>query len=52
MWVTDPIVDYLTRLRNAIMAGHKIVEIPASNIKEESAPPMPPMGAGGMPGMM
>ncbi|MEQ9262208.1 MAG: 30S ribosomal protein S8 [Owenweeksia sp.] len=33
--VTDPIADYLTRLRNAIMAGHKIVEIPASNIKEE-----------------
>ncbi len=35
MMVTDPIADYLTRLRNAIMAGHKIVEIPASNIKEE-----------------
>ncbi|HAD98800.1 MAG TPA: 30S ribosomal protein S8 [Cryomorphaceae bacterium] len=33
--VTDPIADYLTRMRNAIMAGHKIVEIPASNIKEE-----------------
>ena len=35
MPVTDPIADYLTRMRNAIMAGHKIVEIPASNIKEE-----------------
>ncbi|MGB0175647.1 MAG: 30S ribosomal protein S8 [Owenweeksia sp.] len=33
--VTDPIADFLTRVRNAIMAGHKIVEIPASNIKEE-----------------
>lgn len=33
--VTDPIADYLTRVRNAIMAGHKIVEIPASNIKAE-----------------
>lgn len=31
--VTDPIADYLTRVRNAIMAGHKIVEIPASNLK-------------------
>lgn len=33
--VTDPIADYLTRIRNAIMAKHKIVEIPASNIKKE-----------------
>ncbi len=33
--VTDPIADYLTRVRNAIMAGHKIVEIPASNLKVE-----------------
>jgi small subunit ribosomal protein S8 len=33
--VTDPIGDYLTRLRNAIMAGHKVVEIPASNLKKE-----------------
>ena len=30
----DPIADYLTRIRNAIMAGHKIVEIPASNMKK------------------
>jgi small subunit ribosomal protein S8 len=32
---TDPIADYLTRLRNALHAGHRIVEIPASNIKKE-----------------
>lgn len=32
--ITDPISDYLTRLRNAIMARHKIVEIPASNLKK------------------
>ena len=30
---TDPIADYLTRVRNASMAGHKTVEIPASNLK-------------------
>lgn len=33
--VTDPIADYLTRVRNAIMAGHKVVEIPSSNLKVE-----------------
>ncbi len=33
--VTDPISDFLTRVRNAQMAGHKIVEIPASKIKKE-----------------
>jgi small subunit ribosomal protein S8 len=32
---TDPIADYLTRIRNAIKARHRIVEIPASNIKKE-----------------
>lgn len=32
--VTDPIADYLTRIRNAIMAKHRIVEIPASNLKK------------------
>ncbi|MGI4022169.1 MAG: 30S ribosomal protein S8 [Janthinobacterium lividum] len=32
---TDPIADYLTRVRNAIKANHRIVEIPASNIKKE-----------------
>jgi small subunit ribosomal protein S8 len=32
--VTDPIADYLTRLRNGQMAGHRIVEIPASNLKK------------------
>ena len=31
--VTDPIADFLTRIRNAQMAGHRIVEIPASNLK-------------------
>ena len=33
--MTDPIADYLTRLRNAIQAKHRIVEIPASNLKKE-----------------
>ena len=33
--MTDPIADFLTRIRNAIMAKHKVVEIPASNIKKE-----------------
>jgi len=33
--MTDPIADYLTRVRNAIHAKHKVVEIPASNIKKE-----------------
>ena len=32
---TDPIADYLTRIRNAITANHKVVEIPASNIKKD-----------------
>jgi small subunit ribosomal protein S8 len=32
---TDPIADYLTRIRNAVMANHRVVEIPASNIKRE-----------------
>lgn len=33
--VTDPIADYLTRMRNAIMAKHRVVEIPASKMKKE-----------------
>jgi small subunit ribosomal protein S8 len=33
--MTDPIADYLTRIRNAQMAKHKVVEIPASNIKKD-----------------
>ena len=33
--MTDPIADYLTRLRNAIMANHRLVEVPASNLKKE-----------------
>jgi small subunit ribosomal protein S8 len=32
---TDPIADYLTRIRNAQIARHKVVEIPASNLKKE-----------------
>jgi small subunit ribosomal protein S8 len=33
--ITDPIADYLTRIRNAVMAGHRVVEIPASNLKKD-----------------
>ena len=33
--ITDPISDYLTRIRNANRAGHRVVEIPASKIKKE-----------------
>ena len=33
--VTDPIADYLTRIRNAVMAKHRIVEVPSSNLKKE-----------------
>jgi len=33
--ITDPIADYLTRIRNAILARHKVVEIPSSNLKKE-----------------
>jgi len=33
--MTDPIADYLTRMRNAIKAKHRVVEIPASNLKKE-----------------
>ena len=32
---TDPIADFLTRIRNASRAGHRVVEIPASNLKKE-----------------
>jgi small subunit ribosomal protein S8 len=32
---TDPIADYLTRVRNAVAANHRVVEIPASNLKKE-----------------
>ena len=34
MHVTDPIADFLTRIRNAQLAGHRIVEIPASKLKK------------------
>ena len=33
--MTDPIADYLTRLRNAIKANHRVVDVPASNVKKE-----------------
>ena len=33
--ITDPIADYLTCVRNAITAGHRVVEVPASKIKKE-----------------
>ncbi|NSW45600.1 MAG: 30S ribosomal protein S8 [Bacteroidales bacterium] len=33
--MTDPIADYLTRIRNAVKARHRVVEIPASNLKKE-----------------
>jgi len=33
--MTDPIADFLTRVRNAINANHRVVEIPASNLKKE-----------------
>ena len=33
--MTDPIADYLTRLRNAIRANHRVVEVPASNLRKE-----------------
>lgn len=35
IYMTDPIADYLTRLRNAIGAKHRVAEIPASNLKKE-----------------
>mgnify|MGYP000464932703 FL=1 len=31
----DPVADYLTRVRNAVLATHRVVEIPASNLKKE-----------------
>lgn len=33
--MTDPISDFLTRIRNAVQANHRIVEVPASNLKKE-----------------
>lgn len=33
--MTDTVADYLTRVRNAIMAGHKVVDIPASSLKKD-----------------
>ena len=37
MSMTDPIADFLTRIRNGIMAAHETVDIPASNVKKEIA---------------
>jgi small subunit ribosomal protein S8 len=37
MSMTDPIADFLTRIRNGIMAAHEEVEIPASGLKREMA---------------
>ncbi|MCH7534518.1 MAG: 30S ribosomal protein S8 [Bacteroidetes bacterium] len=33
--MTDPIADFLTRIRNAVNAKHRVVDIPASNLKKE-----------------
>lgn len=32
---TDPIADYLTRIRNAVRANHRVVDVPASKLKKE-----------------
>ena len=32
--MTDPLADYLTRIRNGLMAGKKVIDIPASNLKK------------------
>ena len=37
MSMTDPIADFLTRIRNGIMAAHETVEIPSSTLKKELA---------------
>ena len=37
MSMTDPIADFLTRIRNAIQAGHRRVDVPASNLKKRMA---------------
>ncbi|MBE0654013.1 MAG: 30S ribosomal protein S8, partial [Bacteroidales bacterium] len=33
--MTDPIADYLTRIRNAVMAKHRVVDIPSSSLKKD-----------------
>jgi small subunit ribosomal protein S8 len=33
--MTDPIADFITRIRNAVKANHRIVQVPASNLKKE-----------------
>jgi small subunit ribosomal protein S8 len=42
--LTDPIADYLTRLRNAALASHEVVEIPASRLKLEMSRPLKEQG--------
>ena len=37
MSMTDPIADFLTRIRNAIQASHEVVELPSSKLKRELA---------------
>ena len=37
MTMTDPVADFLTRVRNAMQAGHKRVDVPTSNLKRELA---------------
>ena len=37
MSMTDPIADFLTRIRNGIMAAHETVDMPSSNLKKEIA---------------
>ena len=37
MTMTDPVADFLTRVRNAVQAKHKRVDVPASNLKRELA---------------
>jgi small subunit ribosomal protein S8 len=37
MSMTDPVADFLTRIRNGIMAAHETVEMPSSNLKKELA---------------
>ena len=43
--MTDPIADFLTRIRNAVKAGHKVVDIPGSKMKRDQF--CRPVGAAG-----
>jgi small subunit ribosomal protein S8 len=46
MSMTDPIADFLTRIRNGIMAAHETVEIPSSQLKKELARILRELSAG------